>query len=266
MISKFLHSIKFFFSKINVYMRYKKKRIILGLKWIFTGKEISNFTYEINNINEILHTCQIITNAEIETLDQILNEINFENKDFRDFFSDEFYKDNNNKNIFGRRMLWYILARYLKPELIIESGMDSGLGSTLMIYAQYKNSQEQKKLNFEFIGIDILQKKNFIFNFENQNFLKYKFVFDDSLKFLSNFNSKKKIMYISDAEHNYEFELKEFDLIKKNLCNNSIIISDNNSGSLSKFSIQNKKKLVYFHEKSKNFWYGGAVSSVSYFY
>ena len=86
--------------------------------------------------------------------------------------------------------------------------MDSGLGSTLMIYAQYKNSQEQKNLNFEFIGIDILQKKNFIFNFENQNFLKYKFVFDDSLKFLSNFNSKKKIMYISDAEHNYEFELK----------------------------------------------------------
>ena len=86
MISKFLHSIKFFFSKINVYMRYKKKKIILGLKWIFTGKEISNFTYEINNINEILHICQIITNAEIEILDQILNEINFENKDFRGFF------------------------------------------------------------------------------------------------------------------------------------------------------------------------------------
>ena len=77
---------------------------------------------------------------------------------------------------------------------------------------------------------------------------------------------KKKIIYISDAEHNFDFELKEFNEIKKNLATNSLLISDNNSGSLSQFSITNKKKLTYFNEKSKNFWYKGAVTSVSYFY
>ena len=39
----------------------------------------------------------------------------------------------------------------------------------------------------------------------------YKFIFEDTLKFLRNFNDKKKIIYISDAEHNYDFELKEQD-------------------------------------------------------
>ena len=98
MIIKTLNNIKFFISKFNLYLRYKKK-IFLGLKWIFFGREISNFSYEINNIDEILHTCQIITNSEIHKLKNILNEINFENTDFKDFFSDNFF-NNYEKKIF----------------------------------------------------------------------------------------------------------------------------------------------------------------------
>lgn len=266
MISKTLNNVKFFLSKINLYFRYKKRKLILGLKWIFFGKEISNLTYEISNTDEMLHTCQIITNEEIEKIDQFLKEINFDKEDFKKFFSKNFYQSYKNKNIFGRRMLWYILVRCLKPELVIESGVDKGLGSALMIYAQYKNTEDQKDKNFEYIGTDIKEKKNFLFNYENLKFKNFKFIFDDTLKFLSSFDTKKKIIYISDAEHNYDFELKEFNLIKKNLIDNSLIISDNNSGSLSSFSIENKKKLIYFHEETKNFWYDGGTSSVSYFY
>lgn len=122
------------------------------------------------------------------------------------------------------------------------------------------------KKNFEYIGTDIVKKNQFCFNLKNNKFDKYNFIFNDTLNFLSTFNDKKKIIYISDAEHNFDFELKEFSMIKKNLAPNSVLISDNNSGSLSKFSISNKKKLTYFNEKSKNFWYKGAVTSVSYFY
>ena len=73
-------------------------------------------------------------------------------------------------------------------------------------------------------------------------------------------------MYISDAEHNYDFEIKEYNLIKKNFKNGSIIISDNNSGSLNDFSKTNKKKTLKFQEKSKKFWYQGATTTISYFY
>jgi len=265
MLSKIFKSFKFFISKINVYFRYKKKRIVLALNWIFFSKEISNFTYEIENQNEIVHTCEIITGLNYDFLKDILNEIDFNNTEFRNFFSKEYYENYPNKNIFGRRLLWYLLVRSLKPELVIESGIDKGMGSCLLIYAQYKNSLEENK-DFEFIGTDIKKKDNFCFNLKNKKYEKYKFIFEDTLNFLSKFNGKKKIIYISDAEHNYDFELKEFNLIKKNLSNNSLIISDNNSGSLSKFSILNNKKLIYFHEKSKNFWYHGATTSVSYFY
>ena len=265
MIFKFFNNLKFFISKINVYLKYKKKSIPLAFHWFFFGQDISNFTYEIENYNELIHTCHTITSVPFEELQKILEEINFNNEEFKKFFSEDFYKKYEKKNIFGRRLVWYILVRALKPELVIESGIDRGLGSCLLIYAQYKNSCETKE-NFEYIGTDIVKKNQFCFNLKNNKFNKFKFIFDDTLNFLSTFNDKKKIIYISDAEHNFDFELKEFNEIKKNLATNSLLISDNNSGSLSQFSITNKKKLTYFNEKSKNFWYKGAVTSVSYFY
>ena len=265
MIKKQLNNLKFIISKINVLFRYKIKKIKYALNWIFFGKDISNFVYEIENHNEIIHTCEIITNFEYDILKKILNEIDFNNEEFRNFFSNNYFKHYPKKNIFGRRLLWYLLVRVLKPEIVIESGIDKGLGSCLLIYAQYKNSLEVSK-NFEFIGTDLKKKDNFFFNTENKNFNNFKFIFKDTLDFLSKFNEKKKIIYISDAEHNYNFEIKEFNLIKKNLDIGSIIISDNNSGSLSDFSISNKKNLIYFYEKPKNFWHSGGVTSVSYFY
>ena len=73
-------------------------------------------------------------------------------------------------------------------------------------------------------------------------------------------------MYISDAEHDYDFEMREYNLITKNFKKGSLIISDNNSGSLQDFSKQHNKKLLQFEEKSRNFWYKGATINISYFY
>lgn len=41
--------IKFIISKINIILRYKKNNFLNILHYIFYGKEICNFTYEIKN-------------------------------------------------------------------------------------------------------------------------------------------------------------------------------------------------------------------------
>ena len=75
---------------------------------------------------------------------------------------------------------------------------------------------------------------------------------------------KKKILYISDAKHDPEFEKKEYNLISKNLIKNSIIISDNGSEALSEFSILNNKKILCFTEQVSEHWYSGAKCTISY--
>ena len=131
----------------------------MGLKWIFFGKEISNFTYEISNTDEILHLCNTITNNQFQKLDQVLKEVNFENLEFKEFFSESFFQNYEAKNIFGRRLLC-IFCKMFKTKFSNRVRIDKGLGSTLLIYAQYKNMQETSDSDFNYIGTDIIQKKN----------------------------------------------------------------------------------------------------------
>ena len=46
----FFQKIKFILVKIKIYLRYEKN-IKTTIKWILTGKEITNFTYKIRNEN-----------------------------------------------------------------------------------------------------------------------------------------------------------------------------------------------------------------------
>ncbi len=265
MLLDIFNRLKFFISKINIILRYKKSKISHIIKWIFFGKEISNFVYEIENQEEIIEIVNVITGIKFEKLNAILKEIDPKNEDFRSFFSENYFKDFSNKIIFGRRMIWYLIVRVMKPTIVIESGVERALGSGLLIYALYMNHKEDNIEN-EFIGIDIKEIKKPYFNFENKKYLNYKFNTNDSIDFIKNFNRKSKIVYISDAEHNYDFELEEYTEIQLKMLEGSIIISDNNSGALSEFSRKHNKNMLIFKESPKNTWYNGATASISYFY
>ena len=111
----FLQKIKFVFVKINIYLRYNKnfKEIF---KWILTGKEITNFTYPIKNENELIHVANIITSQDYEIIKKIIKELDIKNNELKLFFTDHFFKEVEDPKKFGRRILWYILARLIKPE------------------------------------------------------------------------------------------------------------------------------------------------------
>ena len=264
MILKFFKKIIFIVSKINVYLKYQKK-IKEAIKWILFGKEITNFTYGLKNINELIHAANSITNLDYEKIKEIVDEIKIDNEEFRLFFTDRFFEEFTDTKFFGRRILWYIIARAMKPETIIESGVFQGLGSSLLVYALYKNSQEVNFTNNNFYGVDI-KLNNLYFKNPNKEKMNIEFIEKDSLEFLRNFNHTQKILFISDAKHEYNFEIKEFNLIKKNMKTGSIIISDSGSKSLSDFSVLNKKKLVCFTEEVDKHWYPGSKCLVSYNY
>jgi hypothetical protein len=264
-----LNKLKFIISKINIVLRYKKNKLLIIIKYILFGNEISNFTYKINNIDEIIDIAHIITGKKKILIKKIIEEINFKNNKFKNIFSVFFFKHFEkykiDKKIFGRRIIWYVLARIIKPNLIIESGIDKGLGTGLLTYSCYKNNKTNKK-KFNYIGIDIKKNCNIFCNKNNLLYKNSNIYYSDSLKIIKNLKSKDKIIYISDAKHNYNFEMKEFKLIKKKLSEGSLIISDTSSGSLRNFSEKNSKNIISFHEEPFDHWYNGAKTIISYFY
>tara|TARA_Y100001958_G_C21179199_1_gene509414 strand:+ start:452 stop:1246 length:795 start_codon:yes stop_codon:yes gene_type:complete len=258
--------IKFIFVRINIYLRYNKN-IYNTIKWILAGKEITNFTYPIKNNHELIHVANAITDLDYNIIKNIIDELDIKNNnnEMKLFFTERFFKEINDPKKFGRRVLWYILARAIKPDVIIESGVFKGMGTGLLIFALHKNSHEKPFVKFEYKGLDI-KLNNLFYNEKHSSKVEAQLIEQDSIEFLRNYKDKKKILYISDAEHNYDFEMQEYELIKKNFAPGSIIISDSGSKSLSDFSIVNNKKMICFTENPEEHWYKGSKCSVSYGY
>ena len=78
-------------------------RIIIH--YILKGKEISNFTYPIKNKNEIIHLIHNITGCNYDKINELMNEINFNNPEIKNFFSKKYFDDYKNPNILGRRII-----------------------------------------------------------------------------------------------------------------------------------------------------------------
>ena len=78
-----IQKIKFLISKIIVAVRYIIRIII---HYILKGKEISNFTYPIKNKNEIIHLIHNITGCNYDKINELMNEINFNNPEIKNFF------------------------------------------------------------------------------------------------------------------------------------------------------------------------------------
>ena len=173
----------------------------------FFDEELSNFTYKIKNKNEIIHIINVLTGAGYKEIISILDEVNINNSNMKKVFSDKYFK-RYDSDIFGRRLIWYAITRIIKPDIVIESGVFEGLGSALLTMGLFQNFKENPKIRPKFIGIDIKLKNYYL----NPQFDKIDIELNeiDSIDFLNKFNEKKKkkILYISDAKHDPEFEKK----------------------------------------------------------
>ena len=215
--------------------RYFNKKYLQIIKWMFTSKEDTNFTYDLEdkNLNELY-----------KLLESIFD------KNFAD-----------SHIMFSRRIGWYIIVRIIKPKIIVETGVDKGLGSVILAEALIKNKSEG--FHGKYYGTDINLNAGYLFDdiYSEMGEILY----GDSIKSLSNLNENIDL-FINDSDHSAEYEKNEYLTIINKLNTNSVILGDNSHSTdeLLNFSIINKRNFVLFKEKPKNHWYPGAGIGISY--
>lgn len=247
--------------------KYFNRKYIQIIKWGISSKEDTNFTYYLteDNIKYLAHTVAVVTKKDYSEIIKYIEELE----------SDELLKetiltaiDNSgekkfaDKEIrFGRRMGWYAFARAMKPKIIIETGVDKGLGSVVLCAALLRN----KKEGFEgrYYGTDINLKAGYFLSG------KYKetgeILYGDSIESLSEF-SEKIDLFINDSDHSSEYEYQEYLTIKPLITDNSIILGDNShcTSKLADFSYETDRNFIFFQETPLNHWYPGAGIGISY--
>ena len=140
----------------------------------------------------------------------------------------------------------------MKPKVVVETGIASGIGSCVVTQALMKNQSE----GFEghYYGMEINPKQG--------TFFKEPFTHYGETVFGEVFESLKKSetidLLITDIANNYDFELKQYLCVREHdkLSKDAIIISNNGHGNtaLQAFANETGRKFLFFMEELVNHW------------
>ncbi|MGD0497262.1 MAG: class I SAM-dependent methyltransferase [Bryobacteraceae bacterium] len=155
---------------------------------------------------------------------------------------------------FGKRLGWYALARCLKPSVIVETGVDKGLGSVLLCSALLRNLEEGYP--GQYYGTDIDRQAGYLLRGRYASV--GKILYGDSIESLRAMTDVIDL-FVNDSDHSADYELAEYRTIAEKLSERSIIIGDNAHccDSLWKFSLESNREFLFFAEEPADHWYPG---------
>ncbi len=237
------------------------------IPWLFKSKEVANYTYNLTDTNKCYLTALIahITGRNYDEITGYIREIQ-ENDGLKQHIVTQtkksemsFWADSEAR--YGRRIGWYAFVRALKPKVVVETGVDNGLGSCLLTTALMMN----KKEGFEgyYYGTDKNPQAGWLLTSDLKRFGHV--LYGDSIESLRKLNEIVDI-FINDSDHSAGYEENEYITISPKLSSNAIILGDNAhvTDKLLRFSLNTGRNFLFFQEKPLNHWYPGAGIGIAF--
>lgn len=237
------------------------------VSWLFASKEITNFTYHLEERNKRYLASMIgdILNMDVATIEQYIAEIEADDRLKRHIEAVTaksklaFMADKDVR--FGKRVGWYAFARALKPHVVVESGIDKGLGACLLAAALKKN--EADGYSGKYYGTDIDPKAGYLLCGEYAAF--GTILYGDSIESLRKFQGTIDL-FINDSDHSPDYEYQEYCTIADKLSKRSIVLGDNChcTDRLWRFSMETGRQFIFFREEPTKHWYRGDGIGISF--
>ena len=248
-------------------MSYYNKKYVQILKWGVRSRETANYTYDLteSNILYLAQTISVVTGVDSNKILGYINEAR-NNEELKQHIINATIKSPQKEYAdlridFGRRLGWYAFARTMKPKIIVETGVDKGMGSVLLCSALLKNKEE----GFEglFFGTDINPDAGYLLSGKYAE--AGKILYGDSIQTLSQFPEKIDL-FINDSDHSKDYEYREYITIQDKISENAVLLGDNShiSDKLAIFSNETNRNFLFFKEEPRGHWYPGAGIGISF--
>jgi predicted O-methyltransferase YrrM len=156
---------------------------------------------------------------------------------------------------YGRRLGWYAVARTIKPRIVVETGVDQGMGSLVLISALKRNSDEGHPGRY--YGTEIDPRAGYLLT---DPYKKWgEIIYGDSITSLREFHQPID-MLISDSDHSAEYERDEYQVVRDKLTPAALLLADNAhvTSALYEFARTTGRQFLFFQEKPRDHWYPGA--------
>ena len=246
-------------------MSYYKKQIAMIKKWAWKDTEDDNFYYKLSSLNndQLAQTVSTITGISYSIILQYFDELERDDE-LRQHIKIGIATARYGKDIkvdFGRRLGWYAFIRSMKPKVVIETGVDHGVGSCVITSALIRNANEG--FPGYYYGTEINTEAGKLLSGKYKVF--GEILYGDSVTSLRKCDKEIDI-FINDSDHRADYEYLEYQEVSNKLSKNAVILADNAhvTDKLSQFSRETNRKFLFFSEKPANHCYPGAGIGISF--
>jgi hypothetical protein len=243
------------------------KPVWTGIRWAFVSREHYNYTYNLQpmSVEYLVALLSVITGKSQREISGYIHEAEGDQR-LKDHIIGETMKSPERHVAdaevrFGRRLGWYALVRALKPRVVVETGVDKGLGSCLLVSALQRNAAEGQP--GKLIGIDINPNAGYLIQPPYDQ--PCQMVYADSLATLAGLKESVDV-FIHDSDHSPEFETKEYESVTSKLSPQAVVVSDNaaHTDRLLRWARGTGKEFLYYAEKPAGHWWPGEGIGVAF--
>ena len=230
---------------LRVYRGFQRQPVD-ATRFLFFNRETDNFTYEISNTRELASVVSHALGVSEEQTLGVLAELDEETVARKA----------------GRRLGWYVVARMIKPTLIIETGVHDGLGSTLLLLALERNAAEGHEGRL--LAFDIQDGVGWVVPDRLRS--RYDLRIGDTKSELPAAVDGKSVgMFIHDSAHTYDHETFELETVFPQAAERAAFVSDNAHGTpaFTDFCARHALHPWVFSERPKRHMYPGAAMGLT---
>jgi hypothetical protein len=244
----------------------KGGRAVLGLgRWLVTSREDTNYTYDLDPLYEQYLAAFVAVVAGCPTA-EVLGY-------FRELHEDAALRRHvravteahpegafaDAEARYGRRLGWYALVRATKPRVVVETGVDKGLGSVVLCAALLRNRAEGAP--GAYYGTDINPQAGYLL--QGPYAETGRILYGDSLASLEALEGPVDLL-INDSDHSADYEGREYAVVAPKLSERAVVLGDNAhvTDELYRFARRTGRHFLFFHEQPYKHWYpGGGIGA-----
>lgn len=254
-----------FFYRCSVALQYTIQPLGKSVRWLFNSRETTNFTYEITPSNKrylAALIAEVVEKPYAEILGYIAELENDSNlKAHIQAVTAKAGRFADTEARYGRRVGWYAIARAMKPKVVVETGIDKGLGSCVLTAALARNKEEG--CPGYYYGTDINPRAGYLLSGAYQQY--GKILYGDSISSLRNLQTEIDL-FINDSDHSAAYEGAEYETIRGKLSTRALILGDNahSTDQLLNFALATQRQFLFFHEQPQEHWYPGGGIGIAF--
>ncbi|WBO64906.1 class I SAM-dependent methyltransferase [Streptomyces camelliae] len=238
----------------------------LSASWLVRSREHVHYTYDLEplNMEHLAWFVATATGTRVATVRGYLKELQ-EDAELRRVMAEGLARSSRSASTdkvvrYGRRIGWYAFVRALRPEFVVETGTNRGLGSAVIAAALLRNGRGR------LATADIDDRSGELILPPYDKVVEH--VVGDSLEFLAGPVARQQPidLFFVDTGHTPEHERAELLAGAPLLAPHAVVVATKTYcwPELSRWAEEQQREFLHFSEKPLDHWYRGVGIGASF--